>query len=180
MLLERGGVPVLVEGPLDALAITTAGQGRYVGLAPLGTALTEEQAHQVAALAHPWGAAPVVAADADTAGRQVTDLAYWLLTQHGLSPAAVAWQPGSGPADTLTRHGRPALRQALEIANPLAQHLLDQRLARVVGLEALRRSVAVVAAGSPDLWSSTPRRSPTPPTCPCPWCAATAPTTRAR
>jgi len=42
--LAAGATPVLVEGPLDALAVTLAGDGRYVGVAPLGTAFTDTQA----------------------------------------------------------------------------------------------------------------------------------------
>lgn len=149
-LLHGGAVPVLVEGPLDALAITTATRGRQVGLAPLGTALTEEQAHQLAALSHGNGAAPVVAADADLAER-----AYWLLTQHGLTPQTVTWQAGSDPADTLARTGPDGLRQALEATSPLSQLLLTDNLAQeVAGLEALRRAAAVVAAGPPDGWDA--------------------------
>lgn len=39
---------VRVEGPFDAIATTAAGQGRYAGVAPLGTALTETQASAIA------------------------------------------------------------------------------------------------------------------------------------
>ena len=46
--LASGARPVIVEGPLDAIAVTTAGHGRYVGVAPCGTNFT---AHQAAALA---------------------------------------------------------------------------------------------------------------------------------
>ena len=46
--LASGVRPVIVEGPLDAIAVTTAGHGKYVGVAPCGTALT---AHHTAALA---------------------------------------------------------------------------------------------------------------------------------
>ena len=42
--LAAGGVPVIVEGPMDAIAVTLASGGRYVGVAPLGTSLTDEQA----------------------------------------------------------------------------------------------------------------------------------------
>jgi len=153
-LLHDGARPVLVEGPLDALAITTATEGRHVGLAPLGTALTDEQAHQLATLAHTAGAAPILAADADTAGKHATDRAYWLFTQHGLTPETVSWQAGSDPADTLTRSGPHALRATLETSVPLSQQLLDSCLRSEVGLERLRRSVAVVAAGSPDRWDT--------------------------
>ena len=43
-LLDQGAVPVIVEGPLDAIAVTLASAGRYLGVAPLGTSLTDEQA----------------------------------------------------------------------------------------------------------------------------------------
>lgn len=39
-LLAAGAVPVLVEGPTDALAITVAGAGGHVGIASCGTSLT--------------------------------------------------------------------------------------------------------------------------------------------
>ena len=38
-LLAAGATPVLVEGPMDALAVTIAGQGQFVGIAPLGLSL---------------------------------------------------------------------------------------------------------------------------------------------
>jgi DNA primase len=50
--LSNGAIPVIVEGPVDAIAVTLAGQGRYIGVAPLGTSLTEEQTHQFAS-GHP-------------------------------------------------------------------------------------------------------------------------------
>src|SRR5690606_12047744 len=42
--LATGSIPVLVEGPMDAIAVTIATAGAYIGVAPLGTALTHEQA----------------------------------------------------------------------------------------------------------------------------------------
>ena len=33
--LAAGGAPVVVEGPMDAIAVTLAGGGRYIGVAPL-------------------------------------------------------------------------------------------------------------------------------------------------
>jgi DNA primase catalytic core, N-terminal domain/Toprim-like len=62
--IAAGGIPVIVEGPMDAIAITLAGGGRYIGVAPLGTSLTNEQASQLARL----GKTPIVATDADIAG----------------------------------------------------------------------------------------------------------------
>ncbi|MBK8460764.1 MAG: AAA family ATPase [Micropruina sp.] len=103
-LLAAGTTPVLVEGPLDALVVTLAGAGRYVGLAPLGTALTEEQASQLATLAHQHRQVPLVATDADPAGQIGAQRDYWLLTQHGLDPHTVALRPGKRPR----RPARPA------------------------------------------------------------------------
>jgi hypothetical protein len=34
---------------MDAIAVTLASCGRYIGVAPLGTSLTDEQAHQLPA-----------------------------------------------------------------------------------------------------------------------------------
>ncbi|MBC7551612.1 MAG: toprim domain-containing protein [Cellulomonas sp.] len=67
--LSRGATPVLVEGPLDALAVTLVGQGRFVGVAPLGTSLTEDQAAHLAAICARMGVSPIVATDADPAGQ---------------------------------------------------------------------------------------------------------------
>ncbi len=39
--------PVIVEGPMDAIAVTLATSGKYLGVAPLGTSLTDEQAAQL-------------------------------------------------------------------------------------------------------------------------------------
>ena len=43
---RAASVPVLVEGPLDAIAVTIATQGSYIGVSALGTAFTEAQAEQ--------------------------------------------------------------------------------------------------------------------------------------
>ena len=45
--LAAGATPVLVEGPLDAIAVTLAAAGTHVGVAPLGTAFTDTQADQL-------------------------------------------------------------------------------------------------------------------------------------
>ncbi len=107
-LLEAGAAPVLVEGPIDALAVTLAGHGRYVGVAPLGTALTDDQARQLATLS----TRPIVATDADLPGRVAAERAYWLLAQHGADPLALDLPDGTDPASLLhaTRSRRTAAR----------------------------------------------------------------------
>jgi hypothetical protein len=46
--LADGGVPVIAEERMDAIAVTSTGSGRYIGVAALGTSLTDEPASQLA------------------------------------------------------------------------------------------------------------------------------------
>ena len=45
--LRHGAVPVITEGPMDAIAVTRCGDGQYAGVAPCGTALTRDQVSAV-------------------------------------------------------------------------------------------------------------------------------------
>ena len=128
-LLEHGATPVLVEGPIDALAVTLAGNGRYVGVAPLGTALTDEQARQLATLS----TSPIVATDADLAGRVAAERDFWLLAQHGTDPRTAELPAGTDPASILTVAGPATLRDHLDSAQPLGPALLDDLLNRGSG-----------------------------------------------
>lgn len=96
------------EGPFDAIAATAAGQGRYAGVAPLGTALTPTQADQ---LAERSGGRMWTALDADTAGAKATEEDYWLLSERGVDVRAVALPHGSDPAQLW--HDNPALLSSL-------------------------------------------------------------------
>ena len=150
--LDSGAAPVLVEGPLDALAVALAGQGRFVGVAPLGTSLTDEQARELAAAVHRNGTSPLVATDADLAGRLAAERDYWLLAQHGLTPMAANLRPGSDPTSVLETAGPDALRSVLEERSPLADLLIDERLDHLDGLDAARHAAWVLAAGTPAVW----------------------------
>ncbi|HPE12018.1 MAG TPA: MobF family relaxase [Actinomycetota bacterium] len=151
-LLTAGATPVLVEGPMDALAVSVAGQGRFVGVAPLGTALTEEQAAQLARLSHDHQRPPVIATDADLAGQVAAQRDYWLLTQHALHPQTVPLRPGSDPADLLALSGPDALYRLLQEQTPLSDTLLSERLTHLEGMSAARSAVTVLAAGDPASW----------------------------
>lgn len=147
-LLEAGAVPVLVEGPIDALAVTLAGDGRYVGVAPVGTALTHEQASQLAALS----AQPIVATDADLPGRLAAERAYWLLTQHGTDPVAVDLADGADPASLLRAHGPDALIELLDNAHALGPVLINERLTNLPRNAAIQAATRVAAARPPSTW----------------------------
>ncbi len=129
--LAGGAQPVLVEGALDAIAVTCAGAGRYAGVAPSGTALT---AAQVAALDVDVGSLaerPVtVAFDSDGPGQQAALRSYPLLRAVGAWPTTAALPDGQDPASLAQEQGAHALAAALDNAEPLADLVVDERLAR--------------------------------------------------
>jgi len=115
-LLGTGAVPVLAEGPTDALAITLAGAGRYVGIASCGTALTSEHldvlddvlqatsTSQDEAKDTKPGAGYLgrqglaVAFDCDKAGRGTARRAFGLAVARGLRLLEVTLPEGGDPA----------------------------------------------------------------------------------
>ena len=139
--LRTGALPILVEGPLDRLALRqAAGNLAVVGLAPLGTAFTERQAQQLASLIGPRR--PVaVALDSDPAGRQATIKAWDRLTDAGLTNLLhVALPDGCDPADLIRAGHGQRLRQAIIRARPLAIAVADQRIATAgTGLDVQKR-----------------------------------------
>ena len=146
--LDNGAVPVLVEGPLDALAVTAAAGVRYLGVAPLGTALTHTQARLLAGAHH----SPIVALDADPAGQVAAERAYWLLTQHATSPSSIALPAGADPASLLHERGPRPLAATLNGAHALAQDLLDARVSQSPTDGLTAEAAAVIAADDPEYW----------------------------
>jgi DNA primase catalytic core len=159
-LLAASSTPVLVEGPFDAWAITLAGRGHFVGLAPLGTAFTDRQADQL----KPWiGAGKpgvIVATDNDPAGRQAAERAFWQLTARGDTPRHLALPDGLDPAQLLHRYGATALHDALTNADSLATRLVDQHIDRYAGrldsvegtVHAARTAAHIIGATRPENW----------------------------
>jgi DNA primase len=117
-------------------------------VAPLGTSLTQTQARLLATL-HP---SPIVATDADPAGRTAAERAYWLLTQHSVSPRTTALPEGTDPADILRSRGPEALALAMNGGHALAQQLIDNVLARPLSNRTLEDVAAITAADDPALW----------------------------
>jgi DNA primase len=147
-LLEAGAVPVIVEGPMDAIAVTHAGAGRYVGLAPLGTSLTDEQAAQLAAGRRD----PIVATDPDLAGQVAAERGFWILTPHGMDPGYARLPAGYDPADLLTLRGPAALVAALQTQQPLGERLLTERLNNLPLRKARLAAARVIAARPGPAW----------------------------
>ena len=133
---------------MDAHAITLASHGRYIGLAPLGTSLTNLQATQLASLDR----SPIIATDADLAGRLAAERDYWMLTPHGLDPRYAILNPGTDPAELLATGQAAALNHALTQAGPLAHALINERISNLPTPDAALGALAVLAAQPPDRW----------------------------
>lgn len=132
--LEDGALPVLVEGPMDALAVTLASGGTAVGLAPMGTALTTDQIKLIRHHVHlaENNQHVAIAYDADRAGWKAARAAYWHLTTADLDPTLVVLTRGQDPGELLQTEGAEALRDAIEHRRPLGEFLIDDVLQRTV------------------------------------------------
>lgn len=126
--LARGAIPVVAEGPFDAIAITLAGQGRYAGLAPCGTALTGPQAEALSRTADLRQVGIFVAFDNDTPGRKAAVRAYHVLRAISDRLQAVTL-PGKDPAEILQAEGPAALHTILQSqVQPLSALVIDAHL----------------------------------------------------
>ncbi|WP_095590046.1 DNA primase [Actibacterium ureilyticum] len=119
----KGKTLILAEGYMDVIALSDAGFGAAV--APLGTAITEDQLR----LAWRIDPEPVIALDGDAAGiraaLRVIDLALPLL-EAGHSLRFALMPQGQDPDDVIRTGGAGAMDKLLEQAQPMVQ-LLWQR-----------------------------------------------------
>jgi len=148
--LAAGAVPVIVEGPMDAIAVTIGAAGSYVGVASLGTSLTNEQAAQLGRL----GVDPIVATDADLPGQLAAERNFWMLTPYGLDPGYAQFPEGLDPADMLALRGPAHLRKALVGARPLAEVLVEERLTNLPPAQAIPEAARIVAARPSAWWAA--------------------------
>jgi DNA primase len=120
--VRNGGALIVVEGYMDVIAVAQAG---FTGaVAPLGTALTQDQLDEL------WRVSPcpVLCFDGDTAGAKaaarVMDMALPMLTpQRSLKFCTL---PTGEDPDSLVRSSGPSAFQAiLDIARPPAEALYD-------------------------------------------------------
>lgn len=126
--LSHGAQPVLVEGLTDAMAVSIAAPGTYVGVTPCGTALTPDQVALLARTVDLSRTGLRVALDNDDAGRESVIRAYAPLSEVATEMTAVTL-PENDPAELLQNHGRQALRKALTTARrPLADLVVDARI----------------------------------------------------
>ncbi len=119
---SKAGGLVVAEGYLDVIAFERAG---IAAVAPMGTALTEEQLQLV------WraGGEPVLCFDGDGAGKRAADRSLELSLPH-LGPARtinIAYAPeGEDPDDIFRRAGGEALAALIAAALPASAALLER------------------------------------------------------
>jgi DNA primase len=119
---RTGATVVAVEGYLDVIALHQAGFGGAV--APLGTALTDEQLGELWRLSD----APVLCFDGDGAGgraaARAAELALPLLTV-GRTLLLAALPAGEDPDSMVRRKGPAAFQAVIDAKRPLADALYD-------------------------------------------------------
>ena len=116
----KAGTILVAEGYMDVIALVRAGFAHSV--APLGTALTEDQLHLL------WRTAPepILAFDGDTAGMKAAHRAAHLALPHlkaGYSLRFAFLPTGEDPDSYIAHHGAGAMSVLLEAALPLSQLL---------------------------------------------------------
>jgi DNA primase len=122
---SKAGEVIVAEGYMDVIALSQGGFPHAV--APLGTALTEDQITELWRLARE----PVICFDGDAAGQKAAaraaDRALPIL-KPGHSLRFVSLPPGEDPDDLLKRGGPKAMRDLLEAATGMADFIWDQEL----------------------------------------------------
>ena len=120
--VRHGAVAVVVEGYMDVIALDQAGFGAAV--APLGTALTEEQLEELWRLTP----APVLCFDGDAAGGRAAARAAELALPM-LSPERtlrlISLPPGEDPDSLVRANGQRGFQAVLDGAKPLSEVLFD-------------------------------------------------------
>ena len=150
--VRKGEALVIVEGQMDAIALHQAGFGGAV--APLGTALTEEQLTEIWRLSPE----PVVCFDADKAGRRAA-LRAVELALGGLAPDRslkfLRLPDGQDPDSLIRAEGPAGFKAQLAAAQPLSAVLYDmlaEGANRVTpeGRAAFKKRLLEVAEHIPD------------------------------
>ncbi len=119
---RESGELIVTEGYMDVIALSQAGFGQAV--APLGTALTEDQIAELWKLA----AEPILCFDGDAAGQRAAARAaerVMPLLRPGHSLRFARLPAGEDPDSLVQRHGAGAVRTLLDQARPLIAELWD-------------------------------------------------------
>jgi DNA primase len=153
--ITTDSTPVITEGPLDAMAITAVGQGRFTGLSPCGTALTPDQVAALSLVTDLSTSGVVIAFDSDRAGQHAAVRAYALFTDictagaivlpHGQDPAGVLRDTGPASLATLlSKQVRPLADLVTDAAIEPWRQSLDYAEGRHNALRAAGKAIAAM------------------------------------
>ncbi len=135
--IRREDTALVVEGYMDAVSLAAAGFENAV--APLGTALTAQQA----ALLRRYTARVHILFDSDPAGLKATFRAGDVMLAAGLHPSVVTLPPGEDPDTVVHKEGAEGLRAHIDAAVDVLDRklqILDER-DHFSGIEQTRNAV---------------------------------------
>jgi DNA primase len=138
--LRREGVAVLCEGNFDLVALHQA--GFEASVAPMGTALTPEQAK----LLRRYAEKAILLFDGDKAGRKAVHAAYPSLRDAAISAQVAVLPEGEDPDTFLRKEGAAELKRRFDTAPGIVTHLIDEAAA-LAGVEPEARARAIAALG---------------------------------
>lgn len=121
--IQQSGYAVLVEGNFDVVALHA--HGVKMAVAPLGTALTNEQTRLLARYCRE----AVLAFDGDSAGEEATLRAMPALDGAGIEARVVRFAQGDDPDSFVRRHGRAGFQKFVEGGKPMIGWAIDRALA---------------------------------------------------
>ncbi|MGH7501374.1 MAG: DNA primase [Longimicrobiales bacterium] len=122
--IRRDGAVLVVEGYMDYVSLAARGVENVV--APMGTALTVEQANLIAR----YTAKAYLLYDSDAAGLRASFKSADALLRTGVHPLIVSLPAGEDPDSLVRKKGAPALRTRLEDAVDVLERklqMLDER-----------------------------------------------------
>jgi DNA primase len=117
--IRRGGVAVVVEGNFDVLSLHEAGIEEAV--APMGTALTEEQIGILGRIAK----TVVVVFDGDAAGQRAAQKAVPLFVEGDVDGRVARLPAGVDPDDFVKTEGAAAFRRLVDGARPMLDQFIQ-------------------------------------------------------
>jgi DNA primase catalytic core len=142
--LGLGALPVITEGPLDAIAIDMVGREtskNMIGLATCGTAFTDAHASQLAKIVGPGDVC--LAYDGDDAGQRAAEGAWTKITNTGVKNVTIAELPtGTDPASLAATDPATLVRRVSE-ARTAPYVLADRKIDAAAIVDNLPRQYAL-------------------------------------
>jgi DNA primase len=137
--IRKSGTAIVVEGNFDVMSLHEAGIDEAV--APMGTALTEEQIALLGRLAK----TVVVVFDGDTAGQRAAQKSVPLFVEGDVDGRVARLPAGIDPDDFVKSEGAPAFRSLVEGARPMLDQFIQDSV-QEAGIQGTVTALETVAA----------------------------------